>query len=208
MHIAQIDVPFDILILQNVYSDYEKERILSELEIMYLSNALQDPESSGTAVYDDGTPMKRNKALFLDNVYNQDYRFISPVLSYSESRLLSHEVKNEMYKINPSHGILFNATMHNTLVSYYENFDHYDFHKDASAYTFLSYLWKEPKKFSGGDIVFNINDQKFLIEIQNNMAIIFPSCYSHSVTEVKMEKENLGKMYGRFCITNFIGIGL
>ena len=207
MKVAQTNIPFDILVLQDVYSDYEIQRMLLELEVIYSSNGLEDPLKSGTALYDDGTPMKKNKALFLDNVYSQEYRFISPILSYSETKLLSKEVKSEMYKINASHGILFNASSHNTLVSYYENFDHYDFHKDSAAYTFLSYIWKEPKKFSGGDIVFDVNDQKILIEIQNNMAIIFPSSYSHAVTEVEMNEEYRNKMYGRFCITNFIGIG-
>ena len=208
MKIKNIETSFDLLVLEDVYDDNQTSEIWKELEMLIKSNALLPPELSGSAEYDDGSYKKKNKSLFLDFVYQENYRFLSPILKYTEEILLSPEIKDMMEKINPAHGILKVANQHGTLVSYYEKEDAYDFHTDNSAYSTLSYFYKEPKSFLGGEIVFDVNGEVVEIPIQNNMSIIFPSCYRHMVKPIKMKEEDLNKGLGRFCISQFIGINL
>ena len=89
-----------------------------------------------------------------------------------------------------------------TLLSYYENGDDYKKHKDASVVTILTYFFKEPKLFSGGDLI--LNDFGVTIEPENNMIVIIPGLYNHEVSQVVMEKDCCGKNLGRYCLSQFI----
>jgi hypothetical protein len=57
--------------------------------------------------------------------------------------------------------------------------------------------------FSGGDLKFL--DYDIDIELENNMVVIFPSCYLHQATDVKMD-ESIEKFsgYGRYCMSQFL----
>lgn len=205
MEIQVITEPLELLFIDNPYSDAELDLIWKEIDLLQAANIFLPPEETGSAKTDDGVLMKKNKAVFLDGIYSQ--RTVSPLLTFAE-KLLTPEVKEAMAFINPSHGIFGNANHHTTLLSYYEESDHYDFHFDTSAYTTLSYFFQEPKMFSGGEIVFKAGDSEIEFPMVNNFSIVFPSCYSHAVRKIKMKKQHLNKGLGRYCLTQFVGIGL
>ena len=79
-----------------------------------------------------------------------------------------------------------------TLVSYYEDGSYYKPHVDAAIMTCISYHWKEPKEFTGGDLHFG----DFKVPIENNCLLIFPSCTEHEVSPVSGQ--------GRYAITQFL----
>ena len=89
-----------------------------------------------------------------------------------------------------------------TLINYYENSDYYLEHHDDGILTILYWIYREPKRFEGGE--FYLQDEK--IELKNNRLIIFPSNIKHSVTEVRMDEEHTDKKLGRFCISQFIDL--
>lgn len=198
---------YGILILENVYSDKEYESIMNELSNLYSLRMFLDPEHTSSALYDDGTPKKKNVALFLDDLYSQRGRMLSKILTITEERLLSVETKQIYSELNSVCKTIFNVNRHSTLISYYENNDEYDFHKDTCAFTTLSYFYKDPKSFSGGDIIFNVDKEEIKVEIDKNISIIFPSVYEHRVTKVNMSESNLD-MKGRFSISQFLHISM
>lgn len=208
MNIVEMNTDISFLVLENVYSQQQINSIWKELEIFVDKDIFLDPEQSGTARYDDGTPMKKNKAVFVDQIYSQEFRHMSSIISYPEQVLLNAEVKNMMQNVHPAFGTIFAANQHSTLVSYYESTDMYDFHFDYAAYSTLSYFFKEPQKFSGGEIVFRVNEEILEIPVKNNMSIIFPSSYYHKVNPIVMEEKDMGKGLGRFCISQFLGVSL
>jgi hypothetical protein len=64
-------------------------------------------------------------------------------------------------------------------------------------------LYKEPKKFTGGDFIFSdYPDLKF--EAKNNCAILFPSRYMHQVNPVKISAEDQENGYGRYSFNLFL----
>ena len=96
------------------------------------------------------------------------------------------------------------ATNYSALLSYYQDGDYYESHFDKSAMTILSYFFEEPKQFSGGNIVFS--DFNLELNLENNMVVIFPSCYQHEVKKIKMEGTSFDKR-GRYCVSQFLTFG-
>jgi Rps23 Pro-64 3,4-dihydroxylase Tpa1-like proline 4-hydroxylase len=87
-------------------------------------------------------------------------------------------------------------------MSYYEDNDYYYSHHDVSAYTYVFWLFKEPKNFLGGDLYFDDVDYK--IQVNSNMAVLFPSWAIHSVDKITMLPGiNPYKGFGRFAFTTF-----
>jgi Rps23 Pro-64 3,4-dihydroxylase Tpa1-like proline 4-hydroxylase len=68
--------------------------------------------------------------------------------------------------------------------------------------TAMTYLYKEPKAFEGGDLV--LTEYGYAFEPWFNRTYIMPGVVEHEVTEIKMKQEDCGKGLGRYCIANFI----
>ena len=101
--------------------------------------------------------------------------------------------------------LFYHTNMDSTLLSYYEDKDYYKAHHDESCYTLVYYLFKEPKKFTGGDLTFTEIDQK--VNINSNMAILFPSWIDHEVDKITMpDNVERYKSNGRFCFSTFFAM--
>ena len=115
--------------------------------------------------------------------------------------------KEEIYNNHPSwffKNIYFNQD--NTLLSYYENGNYYHSHTDKAFLTCLTWVFKQPKKFEGGNLTFT--DYDITIEVNTNCTVIFPSCIKHEVSKISMKKEDLDDLNGRICITQFFGLSI
>jgi predicted 2-oxoglutarate/Fe(II)-dependent dioxygenase YbiX len=89
-----------------------------------------------------------------------------------------------------------------TLISYYDNGGYYKSHQDSALYTAITWFFKEPKKFNGGDFYFSNYNHK--IKLKNNKTILFPSVITHSVDEIVMNNESdVGCGYGRYAVSQF-----
>ena len=91
--------------------------------------------------------------------------------------------------------------MDHTLISYYEDGDYYLGHRDDSIFTVLTYFIKDKTVVSGGNLYLNEFDTQ--IEIENNMVVFMPGCYSHEVKTVSCDKNDFST-YGRYCMAQFI----
>lgn len=187
---------FPFLVIDNFYSDEELEKIWKEID--FLGDKAR-PEDRVVAKK-DGKSLASVKRVYLDSLYTN--RDTSNILSIFPTRLYCDEIGQTYQELVPS-GVNFNTSNYDaTQLSYYENKDGYKAHTDVFQHTALTWIFKQPKKFEGGDLIFT--QSKMKAECMYNRTIIFPSWYYHAVSEIKMKEENLNKGLGRWAITHFI----
>jgi len=203
MDFKYFETPLPHIIIDDLFNETEVKEMWLELDFLTHTRKLLTPQATASAVEFDatGAPIykKKNLALFLDSLYaNRDI-----------SNILHHTRKfydPELLKKCASQHMIFNylttCNFDSTLVSYYEEGDHYDAHYDKCVMTFLTWLYKEPRQFTGGELV--LSDYDYPIELRNNRTLIFPAFANHSVNAVKMN-EGVPSMagFGRYVISNF-----
>lgn len=172
--------PVPHCIIREYYTPDIQNAIMKELEA--IKPALRNPRETGGAINFLGQNKKSNRGLFIDNPQSVIIR---------AGRKLFDEVTWELKKNNWVYSYLEIVNRDSTLVSYYEDGDYYETHRDKSLLTAIYYTWNEPKPFEGGDISL----AGIRIPIENNSMLVFPSCVEHSVSKVKGS--------GRWAITQF-----
>lgn len=182
--------------IDNFYDDNELSLIWEELKFLTYSHKLDPPIKTGQSV----PMMKKNAGLFLDNVYSD--RNISNILRVNR-KIFSKDVMKKYNDLSEMHENIFNCNQDTTLISYYENAGFYKSHSDTAVVTALTWFFKEPRMFEGGDLVFTKSEEK--IEVKNNTLIMFPSHFKHQVTAIKMDGEPFSGN-GRYCMSQFISI--
>ena len=190
--------PFPHLIFSNFYNEQELNLIWEELNFYTKPNKLFEAKDFGGIV--DRT---NSHAIALDGVYSQKYRRLSNILTVNR-KLFTSDVLESFAKIDDCCQIATECNYDVTKIRYYHDKEYYKPHID-SAFHFLafSYFYKEPKKFSGGEIIFPKYDYEYSCE--NNSVIIFPGWVEHGVTEVSIDNSDYYEGYGRYCISSFFG---
>ncbi len=204
MKIEVFEIPFPYIRIFDLYDENELKLIWEELEFILNDRIICGPEVTGSATDDENNFLKKNKGIFLDELYSD--RNTSNILTLNRKvfiNLSDISSKSNFWLFKKS---LITANWDTTLISYYENSDHYKKHSDLSEFTCLTWFFKKPKKFLGGDLIFPDFDLK--IEVEDNSFILFPSGIEHEVSEVKMNPEHVGKKMGRVCMSQFMGHGM
>lgn len=149
--------------------------------------------------------IKLNYGRFLDEIYAAD-RKRSALLTFNQN-VVRHDPDYKAAMTggdNPFNNYLFHITYYTTLLNYYEQNHYYAPHIDGCCLTAISYFWKEPKRFDGGDLSFpDFSDHP--VPLENNSVLIFPSFQKHAVTAVNL-KEGVpaGELNGRFAVSQFL----
>jgi len=191
--------PFPFLMIRDFYDPEELNEILLELDWLTKSNVLLPAEYIGTSIDQNNLPLKQAHGIFLDQFYNsRDESFILNVSLKTQIQ----EIYDEMTKLSFGYESINCVNERGTLISYYENSDYYLPHRDESAFTGLTWFFKEPKSFTGGNLTFT--DYDYTINIENNMFVLFPSFVRHEVDEIKMptNSQNFSGL-GRYCLSQF-----
>ena len=199
-HIEFNDIP--IIVFDNFYNDSELTLIWEELEFLTYSHKLLPPSQTGTAVSEETKePVKTNSGLLLDSVWN-NRRELSNILTVNR-KIFRNNL--EMLRTGPSWFFrIFGCGSDWTLLSYYENNDHYLMHEDRCSVTVLSWFYKEPRRFEGGDLIFHDSGKTMKMPVQNNRTVVFPSGLKHSVEPVRMDSCYENQKLGRYCLTQFL----
>jgi Rps23 Pro-64 3,4-dihydroxylase Tpa1-like proline 4-hydroxylase len=195
MIIHKIREPFPHLIIENFYSEDELKLIWQELDFLTSANKLIPANLDGS------TKNSNALSVSIDNVY-KDLRYSN--ISFVNQKILSSEIKDAFLSLNEFFG---HITMVNNMViklKYYENGHNYHKHKDRARFTGINYLYKEPKKFEGGDLYFD--DHNYKVELKNNMFILFMGCLPHSVTPIQLNENSYITGNGKYSITSFLHI--
>lgn len=189
-----------------IYDDFFNEEELSKIwnEVLFLTSPskMLPPEKSGSAIDNNGKILKKNSAIFLENIYAD--RLTSDINVLTD-KVFSREIFDQLNLIGGVFNYIKVTNRNYNFLSYYEDSDYYRPHLDYSVFTMLIWLSKEPKKFEGGDLIFD--DINETIDFKSNRLIIFPSFLFHSVTPVKMVGDY--KPYGgngRYTITKFLTV--
>lgn len=193
-----ITYPFHYQHIQNFYSEDELTQIWEEIDDYHKENKFLSPEETQSAVIGEKF-LKSNSGVWL---YNSDSPTDSNIANFTKKLNTSQELNHPsswFFK-----GVQFNCD--SLLLSYYDDGDNYLKHNDTSYVTACIWLYKEPKKFLGGDFCFP--DYNIKIKCENNSCVIFPSNIFHSVDKVYLPKEYRNMGFGRYCITKFITVHL
>ena len=194
--------PFPYILIDDFYNQSELDGIWEELD--YLCHPKRMGRSSiergaATNIYSDGTEqsIKNSWDLFLDTFFTS--RDFSNILEVNRKL-----IDQEIFKNHPHW--LFNHTdalrRDDTQILYYEDSDEYKPHRDLARLTGITWFYREPKKFTGGNLRFTRFDME--IECKHNRVIVFPSSIQHGVDKVGMEEKDMGKKLGRFTMTQFL----
>ena len=194
MKFTIIKEPIPYLYIENIFEENELQLIYKELE--FLHPKLLNAEHSGGAKK-NGIILKKNTGVFLDTVFL--IREFSDILNINR-KFFSEEITKSAIKCCPGYGLLKTVNSDSTLISYYENEDYYQPHFDSCAISIVTWFFKEPKNFTGGD--FNFTDYNVTIEPKNNSGVIFFSNYFHEVSSTQL-LNNLEPMSGRFSMSMF-----
>jgi Rps23 Pro-64 3,4-dihydroxylase Tpa1-like proline 4-hydroxylase len=198
---------FSFLTFENVFDGNELSYIWKEAIFLCDQNKLQPPKETSSAIKKDGNNIvykKKNKGIFLNECYNLD--FSNYLKIYTKFLPLIKKEKENLIRKDYCMKLFFSTNKDYTLLSYYENGDYYLPHEDRSCYTYIFWLFEDPKKFKGGNLIFD--DIDYEIDIKNNMSVLFPSWVKHSVSKIEMDENNevcSGK--GRFAFSTFFTMG-
>jgi Rps23 Pro-64 3,4-dihydroxylase Tpa1-like proline 4-hydroxylase len=143
--------------------------------------------------------MSQSMVIHLDSVYTD--RSTSNILTVNR-KLFDSECLKKFSQTSPMSKSILYQTKDYTLLRYYENGDEYLPHHDDSSYTAITFFYREPKSFEGGELLFPDFDYTF--KCNNNHVILFPGCISHSVTKVQMNDNIFCNGMGRYSMAQFL----
>lgn len=195
--------PFPHAIVENFYSKDELKFIWRELEFLTSPHKMIiSGKEIGTSIDPiTNLPKANNHGIILDAIYPN--RQISDILTISE-KLFNSDLLKAFASLHPLMRHIQNINNSTTKIKYYENGEYYLGHIDTSRFTYVSYFYKEPKMFEGGDLCFD--EFNYTIPIKNNMMILFCGAITHSSTEIKMNGYDKFSGYGKYAITKFLNI--
>ena len=197
MKIKNYNEPFPYIVIDDYYERNELEYIWEELDFLSHPHKLKRATKEAGGAVADGKLLKKNFHRYLDGVYTE--RELSNILS------INRKLFQDNYKLFRQHphwffqNVMFNNDY--TQVGYYEDNDEYGQHYDCATVTSLTWLYREPKRFIGGDLF--LGNEKIKIDCVNNRTLIFPSMIRHSVNKIQMEEEHQNKRLGRYVISQF-----
>lgn len=193
------DLP--VAVIDDYYDSNTCERIWQEL--CFLNNdqsKLLNPIETGSALdIASGVPLKRNHGIDLDRIYAD--RAISNILR-ENVKLFKDDLTDQLMSQHAFFRYLRGNPENSTLVQYYENGDHYKKHTDGAVITAITFFYKHPKSFSGGNLIF---EDKLQVDCGYNRMVIFPSILFHAVEPVNLDYSLHGQNFGRYSITQFVG---
>ena len=193
---------YPFLVIDNWYNPSEEKAVWKELDFYSCvpKNDIPRAENTIVARYEDGSSKSRAYRFYLENYYQHGQRGISPILN-SLYKQKSPEFHNIIKECNPYARSFLTSNADSSLISYYEENDHYAPHHDTFQWTCLIWMVREPICFSGGD--FKLDEPDIEIKLKNNRMVMFPCCYLHSVSPVKFNTQPKEVGYGRYTITHF-----
>jgi Rps23 Pro-64 3,4-dihydroxylase Tpa1-like proline 4-hydroxylase len=196
MEICNSAKKFPYLKVRNFFNPEELRLVWQELDFLTHFDKMNPPSQTGQK----DPHMKNNVGVFLEQVYVD--RKYSNILRLNR-KLFSDVIISSYESLHYTHRYLGACNSDSTLVSYYENSGYYKSHMDLSVVTSIIWLYKEPKRFEGGDLIFTNFEET--VNVENNMMIMFPSCVHHEVTSIEMPIDVVPYTgYGRYALTNFV----
>lgn len=196
--------PFPHAIIEDFYNEEELKLLWKELDYLTSPNKMiLSGDELGTAK-DNFTQVTKSSSygIMLHEYFSQ--KTYSDILVVTD-KIFNLNLLNQIASLHPLMGHVSRLNDSTTKLKYYEDAEEYKAHIDTSRFTMLNYFFKEPKKFTGGDLYFK--DFDYTIEIKNNMVVFFCGAINHASTKL-ISNDFYDKFsgYGKYCVTKFLGI--
>jgi Rps23 Pro-64 3,4-dihydroxylase Tpa1-like proline 4-hydroxylase len=165
------------------------------LELQALNKMMKPPNDTYAAVH-NGVYKKKGTGVFLHNVFKN----LEETASFRATRKIFNAYQDavkEDYILSGMYRWCNNSAL---LAQLYVNGDYYKAHWDTPILTHITLMHTNPKKFTGGGLLFPEFDHH--VELENNQSILFPSFMMHEVKQVMMDSEE--PHHGRYTLTNFM----
>lgn len=194
------DPVFPFILIDNWYTPNEEKAVWKELDFFSTTppDIVKRAENTIVARNVDGSAKSKAYRFYIDDYYKE--RTISPIINCMYKQR-TPEFKNVVGECLPYARSFMSSNADSSLLSYYEENDHYEPHHDCFLWTCLIWMVKEPRLFDGGD--FKLNEPDVEVKLKNNRMIMFPSCFMHSVSPVKFHTQPKESGFGRYTITHF-----
>jgi len=200
VQIIKDNLTFPFLVIDNWYTPNEEKAVWKELDFFSATPRDQIARAENTIVArnEDGSSKSKAYRFYIEEFYRK--REISPIINcmYKQRTPEFHKIINECMPYARS---FHSSNSDSSLLSYYEENDHYEPHHDTFLWTCLVWMVREPRLFDGGD--FKLNEPDIEVKLKNNRMVMFPCCYLHSVLPVKFHTQPKEIGYGRYTITHF-----
>jgi len=187
------------VIIDNWYTKEELKKIYKEIDFYTDKNKLQTQHGNVAVENKTGKDMADCYRVNLSSFYTADGRKLSNIITLMD-KMRQKKFHDHITKTCGIYNGFKNTGSDSSMLAYYEDTQYYEPHTDTCKYSILIWINKEPKKFTGGDLI--LPDLKQKIECKNNRLVLFPGMVYHEVTEIKMKGSyKLGD--GRWCIVHF-----
>ena len=196
--------PFPYLIVKDWYTSEEYQLIWKELDFLSdfkkLQSSFRGAPRGASEKHLDGTitQLSFHNSIYLNEVFLNES--MSNIMIITK-KLFSSGILSLYAKLDAYAKSSLTLKQSSVKIGYYENGDSYGAHHDCFNFTCISYFYKEPKKFSNGNLHFV--DYGIEYECLNNSMIIFPSHITHKVNPINFFGES-NKKEGRFYISQFL----
>ena len=200
VQIVKDNPTFPFLVIDNWYTPNEEKAVWKELDFFSSTPKDQIARAENTIVArnPDGSSKSTAYRFYIENYYRK--REISPIINCMYKQR-TPEFHNIIKECQPYARSFISSNADSSLLSYYEENDHYEPHHDTFLWTCLIWMVREPRLFDGGD--FKLNEPDIEVKLKNNRMVMFPSCFLHSVSPVKFHTQPKEIGYGRYTITHF-----
>jgi len=192
---------FPFVVIDNWYTPEEEKAVWKELDFFSATPKEQIDRAENTIVArdPDGTAKSNAYRFYIEDFYKK--RELSPIINcmYKQRTPEFHKILED--NCMPYARSFMSSNDDSSLLSYYEENDHYKPHHDTFAWTCLIWMVREPRLFNGGD--FKLNEPDIEVKLKNNRMVMFPCCYLHSVSPVKFHTQPKEIGYGRYTLTHF-----
>ena len=191
---------FPFIVIDNWYTPEEEKRIWKELDFYSSHENIARAENTIVARDPDGTPRSNAYRWYINEYYTMKGVLRSSIHNcmYKQRTPEFHDI---VEKCQPYYRSFATSNGDTSLVSYYEENDHYKAHHDTFQWTMCIWFVREPRLFTGGD--FDFPESGAEVKLKHNRAVFFPCCMEHRVSPVKFWSQPKEIGYGRYTITHF-----
>lgn len=193
--------PFPHLIVENMYNQEELDLIWEELNFLSKPHKFEHNDPGTDVDEQTKIPKSKSKSIVLDLLYND--RSTSNILNVNR-KLFDGGYLQIFSQINAQCKSILQQNQDITKIRYYENEDEYLPHVDIYNYTTITFFYKKPKMFNGGELFFPEYDYTFNCE--NNSLILFPSCILHAAKKITLNDNSYFSGNGRYSMMQFLTI--
>ena len=207
MDITISNKEFPYILVDNFYDESELKEIWEELDYLCHPRRMARSSIENGAAWEgfdesgNKNLLNHNWTMWLDDLFGPN-REKSNILCANRKVFANMH----MFDAHPHWALsdTYSFKTDFTQIGYYENNDQYRVHRDSAKGTCLTWVYREPKRYTGGNLRFPMWDIE--IECKNNRLLCFPSSVPHQATKVSMEEQYRGKKLGRFVMTQFLDV--